>query len=71
MGYHTKAIPPLKYVTDELATTKGMLILTCGIKQAILAGHEVVRLPVAHCKLNSIELSWSRVKHHVETENKW
>ena len=27
------------------------------------AGHEVVRLPVAHCELNSIEMAWSQMKH--------
>lgn len=26
------------------------------------AGHEVLRLPVGHCELNSIELVWAKVK---------
>ena len=31
-------------------------------KMALDAGHEVVRLPVAHCTLNPIELAWAQVK---------
>ena len=30
------------------------------------AGHEVVRLPVAHCTLNHIELAWAQVKDHIK-----
>ena len=33
-------------------------------------GHEVVRLPVAHCKLNPIEMAWSQVKGYVKDNNK-
>ena len=33
-------------------------------------GHEVVRLPIAHCELNPIELAWSVVKRHCRTRNK-
>ena len=33
-------------------------------------GHEVVRLPVAHCELNPIEMAWSQVKGHVKDNNK-
>ena len=29
------------------------------------AGHEVVRLPVAHCTLNPFELAWAQVKGHI------
>ena len=29
-------------------------------------GHEVVRLPIAHCEFNPIELAWSVVKLTVE-----
>ena len=29
-------------------------------------GHEVVRLPVAHCTLNPIELAWAQVKGHIK-----
>ena len=28
----------------------------------VTAGHEVVRLPVAHCELNPIEMAWSPMK---------
>ena len=33
------------------------------------AGHEVVRLPVAHCELNPIEMAWSQMKHYIKTHN--
>ena len=33
-------------------------------------GHTVLRLPVAHCELNPIELAWSQVKRHVARHNK-
>ena len=33
-------------------------------------GHEVVRLPVAHCELNPIELAWAHVKEYVRRQNK-
>ena len=33
-------------------------------------GHEVVRLPIAHCEFNPIELAWSVVKRHCHTQNK-
>ena len=36
----------------------------------IIIGHEVVRLPVAHCELNPIEMAWSQVKGHVKDNNK-
>ena len=36
----------------------------------IMIGHEVVRLPVAHCELNPIEMAWSQVKGHVKRNNK-
>ena len=28
-------------------------------------GHEVVRLPVAHCELNPIEMAWATVKNYI------
>ena len=37
---------------------------------ALAAGHEVVRLPVAHCTLNPIELAWSQVKGHIKANNR-
>ena len=36
----------------------------------VIIGHEVVRLPVAHCELNPIEMAWSQVKGHVKQNNK-
>ena len=36
----------------------------------IFSGHEVVRLPVAHCTLNPIELAWAQVKGHVKENAK-
>ena len=35
-------------------------------KMAHEAGHEVVRLPVADCTLNPIELAWAQVKGHIK-----
>lgn len=32
-------------------------------------GHEVVRLPVAHCELNPIEMAWAQVKGYVRDHN--
>ena len=40
-----------KYIVDEMVCK---------------AGHEVVRLPVAHCMLNPIELAWVHVKGHLK-----
>ena len=34
------------------------------------AGHEVVRLPVAHCTLNPIEMAWAQVKGHIKANNR-
>ena len=33
------------------------------------AGHEVVRLPPYHCKLNPIEMAWAQVKGYVKERN--
>jgi transposase len=44
----------VRYVVDEMA---------------VAHGHEVVRLPVAHCELNPIELAWAQVKHYVKENN--
>ena len=30
----------------------------------------MVRLPVAHCELNSIEMAWAQVKGYVKEHNK-
>lgn len=43
-----------KYIVDEMARK---------------AGHEVVRLPVAYCTLNPIELAWAQVKDHIKTNS--
>ncbi|XP_065911844.1 uncharacterized protein [Dysidea avara] len=50
-----RAKAPPRYAIDEIAGSKG---------------HEVVRLPVAHCELNPIEMAWSQVKGHVKRNNK-
>ena len=44
-----------EYVMDELASQ---------------AGHEVVRLPVAHCELNPIEMAWAQVKHYIKVNSR-
>jgi hypothetical protein len=46
---------PKLYRTDEIAQQ---------------FGHEVVRLPIAHCELNPIELAWSVVKNYCRKHNK-
>ena len=33
--------------------------------------HQVLRLPVAHCELNPIELAWASVKGYVAKHNKY
>ena len=43
------------YLTDEAAEANG---------------HTVLRLPVAHCELNPIELAWASVKGYVAKNNK-
>ena len=49
--------PAPLYLTNEAATNYGH-------------GHSVVRLPVAHCELNPIEMAWSWVKGYVRKHNK-
>ena len=36
----------------------------------LIIGHKVVRLSVAHCELNPIEMARSQVKGHVKRNNK-
>ena len=33
------------------------------------SGHEVVRLPIAHCELNPIELAWAIMKDYCRKHN--
>ena len=33
-------------------------------------GHSVLRLPIAHCELNPIELIWAQVKEYAARQNK-
>ena len=40
------------------------------VSNNLLAGHEVVRLPVSHCEFNPIEMAWSQVKGYVKNHNK-
>ncbi len=47
--------PTPRYLTDDAIHT---------------AGHTVIRLPVAHCELNPIELAWASVKGYVAKHNK-
>ena len=49
--------PEKLYLTDDAAHQHGH-------------GHTVLRLPVAHCKLNPIELAWASVKGYVAKHNK-
>uniref|UniRef100_A0A1X7VPT8 Tc1-like transposase DDE domain-containing protein n=1 Tax=Amphimedon queenslandica TaxID=400682 RepID=A0A1X7VPT8_AMPQE len=51
----------IQKATRRMGFTKQYLIY----KMALDAGHEVIRLPVAHCILNRIELAWAQVKGHI------
>ncbi|XP_065889075.1 uncharacterized protein [Dysidea avara] len=58
-----QAKTPPRYAIDEIAGSK---VLSANV----IICHEVVRLPVAHCELNPIEMAWSQVKGHVKRNNK-
>ena len=47
--------PKAIYCTDEIASRHD---------------HEVVRLPIAHCEFNLIELAWATTKEYVRKHNK-
>ena len=55
----------IKFLKKKVVSNKHIQIV-----QIIILGHEVVRLPVAHCELNPIEMAWSQVKGHVKDNNK-
>ena len=65
-----KSIPyPTKALKSEIFSIIQGLNLTPRYvvdEMALAAGHEVVRLPVAHCTLNPIELAWAQVKGHIK-----
>ena len=46
--------PAPLYLTDEAANEQG---------------HSILRLPVAHCELNPIELAWASVKNYIARRN--
>ena len=46
--------PKPLYLTDEAANKQG---------------HSILRLPVAHCELNPIELAWASVKNYIARRN--
>jgi len=43
-----------------------MILLTINLTMILLT---ILRLPPYHCELNPIELVWSKVKHHVKSNN--
>ena len=61
---------PPEYVIDKMAEEKGDYINSKIHVFTLSVGHEVVRLPVAHCELNPIEMPWSQVKGYVKDNNK-
>ena len=66
------AYPPKALKSEVYSIIQG-LRLTPRYKvdeMALAAGHEVVRLPVAHCTLNPIELAWAQVKGHIKANNR-
>ena len=69
-----KNIPyPPKALKSEIFSIKQGLNLTPRYvvdEMACAAGHEVVRLPVAHCTLNPIEMAWVQVKGHIKANNR-
>ena len=40
------------------------------VKLTFSLGHEVIRLTVAHCTLNPIEMAWAQVKGHIKSNAK-
>ena len=69
-----KSIPyPQKALKSEIFSIIAALRLTPRYivdEMAKSAGHEVVRLPVAHCTLNPIEMAWAQVKNHIKANNR-
>ena len=61
---------PPEYVIDTMAEEKGDYFSSKIHVFTLSVGHEVVRLPVAHCELNPIEMAWSQVKGYVKDNNK-
>ena len=53
-----------RYHYDEMAFAEGEVCCVC-VRRAF-TGHEVVRLPVAHCELNPIEMAWKQLKDYVK-----
>ena len=45
-------------------------ILSVGASLARQTGHTILRLPVAHCELNAIELDWEQVKDFARKSHK-
>ena len=55
---HTK----YRFFAINLLVPNIIHILNESDKNIALVGHEVARLPEAHCELNPIEMAWSQVK---------
>ena len=66
------AYPPKALKSEIYSIIQGLRLTPRYIvdEMALAAGHEVVRLPVAHCTLNPIEMAWSRVKGHIKDKNR-
>ena len=70
----TKGISyPTKALKSEIFSIIQRMHVTPRYKvdeMALAHGHEVVRLPVAHCALNPIEMAWAQVKGHIKANNR-
>ena len=64
-----KAKTPPRYSIDGIVGSTSVLsicIMIVCVLANITIGHEVVRLPVAHCELNPIEMAWRQQNGHIK-----
>ncbi len=57
-----------KYLLGKVHASKPVATYKTDVLAANL-GHEVVRLPVAHCEFNPIEFAWAFVKDYCRKNN--
>ena len=64
-------LPEKRYVTDPLAAKYSTVVLQDGCYFPSISWINVISnsLPIKHCMLNPIELSWSRFKRYVLNNN--
>ena len=62
---HFSATDTKKVLYEKIKNEKKTTVVYKTDKIANLHGHEVIRTPVQHCELNSIELIWAQVNGFV------